>query len=808
MNQDNTNQSSKNASKQTSKQSSTSATSTTTATTAAGTTAPTSGTVSSAASSVGPLSGFASASFAGADRGIVGLIESADSSDNDATTAEFSRLTDLLQARGLPTHIVNAFGSKVQQFLHRTMSSGITSRSSQLVNSLQQNDESLKLTALSELCQLLVMGNEDTLVGFPIKQAVPLLLQCMRSDSENYVLMNHACRALTYMMESLPRSSSIIAEGIGVFLEKLQVIQCMDVAEQSLTALEILSRRHSKQILNATQSGSISACLTYIDFFSITAQRNALQITANCCQNVIKDEFVHIQSSLPILSQRLSHSDKKSVESVCTVFARLVENFQRDRLILKEIASHQVLTNMQQLLVTQPAVVSPSIFVTVLHTIYLMCANCNELAIELLENNIAGTFKQLLVGAKTTSEQDQTLLKQHETIEILSSRSPQELYEIVSIIGEIMPRLPQTGLFAIDEILRKTYLANQNEHVLWQWKDERDVWRPYTPVDSRIIESAFSQEEDECILNTMGRTYVLDFNSMLQINEDTGTTRPIARKVLSSTSQQQQSSSTLSSNNNVNTISSNNETISASGTNNFKQNDFTTIQVKEEDNRLSYLEKNPKLYAQFVSTLFSILYEVYNSSAGPAIKHRSLRAILRMIYYSSKNVINQDDNNNNKGTSPAKLNEDSKTTATVQQEALAKSTNNSENNILYNLLKTLPISSHIASMLASTDPKIIVSALQICEILMQKMPDVFSVYFHREGVIHQIDRLIETGSVSSSAQKAAMGLSNQINSVKVEQKTSDNTTVTASIPSSSSVAPAKPSEQSIYQYFLISNLFT
>ena len=173
----------------------------------------------------------------------------------------------------------------------------------------------------------------------------------------------------------------------------------MDVAEQALTALETLSRRHSKQILNATGSGGISACLTYIDFFSITAQRNALQITANCCQNMIKEEFVHIQSSLPILAQRLSHSDKKSVESVCTLFARLVENFQRDPLILKEIASHSVLSNMQQLLVLQPAVVSPAMFVTILHTIYLMCANCNELAIDLLENNIADTLKHLLVGS-------------------------------------------------------------------------------------------------------------------------------------------------------------------------------------------------------------------------------------------------------------------------------------------------------------------------------------------------------------------------------------------------------------------------
>jgi hypothetical protein len=137
----------------------------------------------------------------------------ASESESDTDTSDFSRLTDILQARGLPTHIVNAFGTKVQQFLSRTISNGLPSRSQQLIQSLQQPDETLKLTALSEMCQMLVMGNEDTLIGFPIKQAVPLLIQCMNTDTENFDLMNHACRALTYMMESLPRSSSIIAEG-------------------------------------------------------------------------------------------------------------------------------------------------------------------------------------------------------------------------------------------------------------------------------------------------------------------------------------------------------------------------------------------------------------------------------------------------------------------------------------------------------------------------------------------------------------------------------------------------------------------
>jgi E3 ubiquitin-protein ligase TRIP12 len=119
------------------------------------------------------------------------------------------------------------------------------------------------------------------------------------------------------------------------------------------------------------------------------------------------------------------------------------------------------------------------------------------------------------------------------------------------------------------------------------------------------------------------------------------------------------------------------------------------------------MKDNIELYSSFIQSLFSILYEVYNSSAGPAVKHRCLQALLRMIYYS-----------------PCDL--------------------------LEIILKQQSISSHIASTLASSDYKIIVSALQMAEILMKKLPQIFSVYFHREGVVHQIESLINFGVTSSS----------------------------------------------------------
>ena len=91
------------------------------------------------------------------------------------------------------------------------------------VSALQNSaDESQQLQAAIEMCQLLVMGNEDTLAGFPVRQAVPALIHLLHME-HNFDMMNHACRALTYMMEALPRSSAVVVDAVPAFLEKLQV---------------------------------------------------------------------------------------------------------------------------------------------------------------------------------------------------------------------------------------------------------------------------------------------------------------------------------------------------------------------------------------------------------------------------------------------------------------------------------------------------------------------------------------------------------------------------------------------------------
>lgn len=95
--------------------------------------------------------------------------------------------------------------------------------------------------------------------------------------------------------------------------------------------------------------GGVSACLKFVDFFNITAQRAALTITANCCQNLHPDDFHLVSESLPLLTSRLTNQDKKSVEYVCQAFSKLVDSFQHDPVMLHKIINAELLQNLQQL---------------------------------------------------------------------------------------------------------------------------------------------------------------------------------------------------------------------------------------------------------------------------------------------------------------------------------------------------------------------------------------------------------------------------------------------------------------------------
>ena len=115
-------------------------------------------------------------------------------------------------------------------------------------------------------------------------------------------------------------------------------------------------------------------------------------------------------------------------------------------------------------------------------------------------------------------------------------------------------------------------------------------------------------------------------------------------------------------------------------------------------------ESRRQLSSELTRILFPVLLEIYSASAGPGVRHAALGAMLRMVVSTDTEVLEQ-------------------------------------------VLNPPFLSSQVAAMLSSQDLKIIVSALQLSETLLTKLPDQFSVHFRREGVLHQV--LINTDPHSS-----------------------------------------------------------
>lgn len=267
--------------------------------------------------------------------------------------------------------------------------------------------------------------------------------------------------------------------------------------------------------------------------------------------------------------------------------------------------------------------------------------------------------------------------------------------------------LPQDGIFVVDSLLVKPN-AHQTDAVLWKWRDDRGLWHPYSSIDCKIIEAAHQSGEDEISLSTMGKTYTIDFNLMQQINDDTGTARPVQR--VTNQGMAQMLSGSAGGTGTATSVGSGPGSSSPSSSSSSSSSSIGG------DPRAAWLQEQSNSGGRaFLCALFGALHEVYSSSAGPAVRHRCVRALLRMVHCA-----------------PAEL--------------------------LAGVLRYQLVASHLAAMLSSQDLHVVVGALQMADLLMLKLPEVFGVHFRREGVMHRVKQLAQE-EASLSVASAGAGVS-------------------------------------------------
>ncbi|KAK9129435.1 hypothetical protein Sjap_009922 [Stephania japonica] len=272
-------------------------------------------------------------------------------------------------------------------------------------------EEGRQVEALTQLCEMLSIGTEDSLSTFSVDSFVPVLVGLLNHES-NADIMLLAARALTHLCDVLPSSCAAVVHygAVSCFCARLLTIEYMDLAEQSLQALKKISQEHPTACLRA---GALMAVLSYLDFFSTGVQRVALSTAANMCKKLPSDAADFVMEAV------LEHA------SVC--LTRIAEAFASSPEKLDELCNHGLVEQAASLI----SIGNAGGLIRLLST----CASCSPLGAKtLLLLGISGILKDILSGSGLVASI---------SVSPALTRPPEQIFEIVNLADELLPPLPQ-----------------------------------------------------------------------------------------------------------------------------------------------------------------------------------------------------------------------------------------------------------------------------------------------------------------------------------------------------------------------------
>mmetsp|Transcript_5126 Transcript_5126/g.18736 ORF Transcript_5126/g.18736 Transcript_5126/m.18736 type:complete len:1950 (-) Transcript_5126:161-6010(-) len=300
-----------------------------------------------------------------------------------------------------------------------------------------EGDESRQMEALSSLCEVLSMSSEDSLASFSLDAFVPLLVGLLNYE-HNPDIMLLAARALTHLMDVLPSSCAAVVhyDGLPSFCSRLLNIEYIDLAEQSLQALEKVSAEHPSACLRA---GALMAVLAYLDFFPTGVQRVAVSTAANICRQIPSDSVGLVSDAVAILSNILQYSDHKLVDRAAVCIMHIADSFTKSPSSLEKICAHGgLLENIVALLAigderNSQVALAPATYSGLVRALSTFCANSANAVKRLYELGITSTLCDILKASSTS---------------IASPASPysqqcHQLQELLGLANELLPAVPE-----------------------------------------------------------------------------------------------------------------------------------------------------------------------------------------------------------------------------------------------------------------------------------------------------------------------------------------------------------------------------
>ncbi|XP_068639280.1 E3 ubiquitin-protein ligase UPL3-like [Aristolochia californica] len=348
-------------------------------------------------------------------------------------TSASSALQGLLRKLGaglddlLPSSAVAATSSSHQNGRLKKILSGLRA----------DGEEGRQVEALTQLCEMLSIGTEESLSTFSVDSFVPVLVGLLNHES-NADIMLLAARALTHLCDVLPSSCAAVVHygAVSCFCARLLTIEYMDLAEQSLQALKKISQEHPTACLRA---GALMAVLSYLDFFSTGVQRVALSTAANMCMKLPSDAADYVLEAVPLLTNLLQYHDSKVLEHASICLTRIAEAFASSPEKLDELCNHGLVAQAASLVSVSSsgggqASLSTSTY-TGLIRLLSTCASGSPLAAKtLLLLGISSILKDILSGSGLVASL---------SVSPALTRPPEQIFEIVNLADELLPPLPQ-----------------------------------------------------------------------------------------------------------------------------------------------------------------------------------------------------------------------------------------------------------------------------------------------------------------------------------------------------------------------------
>ncbi|KAL9244856.1 hypothetical protein vseg_018577 [Gypsophila vaccaria] len=393
-----------------------------------------------------------------------------DNQEDDDEGGVASLHQNLTSASNALQGLLRKLGAGLDDFLpsSSSLSSSTAHQSSRLKKILSgiraEGEEGRQVEALTQLCELLSIGTEDSLGAFSVDAFVPVLVSLLNNES-NADIMLLAARAVTHLVDVLPSSTAAVVHygAVNCFCARLLTIEYMDLAEQSLQALKKISQEHPTACLRA---GALMAVLSYLDFFSTGVQRVALATAANMCKKLPSDAADFVMEAVPHLTNLLQYHDAKVLEHACVCLTRIVEAFANSSDKLDDLCNHGLVTQAVSLISTSnsgggQAILSNSTYTGLIRLLSTCASGSPVGAKTLLLLGVSGILKDILAGSGLVGNM---------SVSPALSRPTEQIFEIVKLANELLPPLPQgtislpatSDLFVGGPLLKKSPNSSSN----------------------------------------------------------------------------------------------------------------------------------------------------------------------------------------------------------------------------------------------------------------------------------------------------------------------------------------------------------